>query len=156
MERITMSLDAKLAAEFDALVERRGYANRSEAMRDLLRREIEAERPRYETRGWCVATLAYVYRRDMRSLDVRLAALQHDHHDLVIAASHVPLDHEQRLETLILKGSTARVRAFADRVRAERGVRHAALHVIAVEPDDAHALPGAHRHHGHLHLNPRS
>jgi len=156
MERITMSLDEDLAKEFDRLIADRGYTSRSEAMRDLLRRELEARRFAYEPRSYCVANLSYVYNHHARDLAERLIAAQHEHHDLVVSTMHVHLDHEHCLESVILKGSTAAVRALADRTQAERGVRHVSLNLVTVHPGDEHVLPGAHRHHGHMHLIPRS
>ena len=156
MERITMSIDEGLAREFDALAKRRGYASRSEAMRDLLRREVEANRVAYEARSFCVANLSYIYNHHERELAERLTEAQHAHHDLVVAAMHVHLDHDNCLESVILKGSTSAVRTLADRTRAERGVRHGQLNLVTVEPGDTHAGIGAHRHHGHMHLIPRS
>ncbi len=156
MERITISVDEKLAREFDALIKRRGYASRSEAMRDLLRRDVEANRVAYEQKSWCVANLSYVYDHHARDLAERLIAVQHAHHDMVVSTMHVHLDHEHCLETVILKGPTAAVRSFANAMQAERGVRHAQVNLVTVEPGDAHAMPGGHRHGGHLHLIPRS
>ncbi len=156
MERITMSLDEDLAKEFDSLIADRGYTSRSEAMRDLLRRELEARRFAYEPRSYCVANLSYVYNHHARDLAERLIAAQHEHHDLVVSTMHVHLDHEHCLESVILKGSTAAVRGLADRTQAERGVRHVSLNLVTVQPGDEHVVPGAHRHHGHMHLIPRS
>lgn len=156
MERITMSVDADLAAGFDELIASRGYSNRSEAMRDLLRREIEAHRVKYRPRTQCVASLSYVYNHHLRDLAERLTAAQHAHHDLVVATTHVHLDHEHCLENAFLKGSTAAVRAFADKILAERGVAHGQLNVITVDGGDTHTLSSAHHHHGHMHLTPHS
>jgi len=69
---------------------------------------------------------------------------------------HVHLDHEHCLETAVLKGATATVRGFADRIKAEKGVRHAAMNLITVAPGDGHPASATHRHHGHMHLIPRS
>jgi CopG family transcriptional regulator, nickel-responsive regulator len=156
MERITMAIDEGLAREFDALIARRGYSSRSEAMRDLLRREVEESRVRSEPGALCVASLSYVYNHHVRDLAQRLAGSQHEHHDLVVATMHVHLDHEHCLESVALKGPTASVRSFADGVRAERGVTHGHVNLITVEASGKHSHAGAHRHHGHSHLNPRS
>jgi CopG family transcriptional regulator, nickel-responsive regulator len=157
MERITMSIDERLAHEFDALIAQRGYTSRSEAMRDLLRREVEAGRMTQDARAFCVASLSYVYNHHERDLAERLTEAQHAQHELVVAATHVHLDHEHCLETLILKGPTRAVRALSDRLQAERGVRHGQINVITVEPGDDHTKPGTHHHHhGRLHLIPRS
>jgi CopG family nickel-responsive transcriptional regulator len=156
MERITMSIDEALAKQFDTLIAKRGYGSRSEAMRDLLRREVESDRIKYDARAHCVASLSYVYNHHQRALAERLTAAQHEHHDLVVSTMHVHLDHEHCLETTVLKGSTAAVCGIADRIKAERGVRHAAINLVTVETGDEHVLPGAHRHRGHMHLIPRS
>ena len=156
MERITISVDETLASEFDALIAKRGYASRSEAMRDLLRREVEANRVAYEAKSYCVANLSYIYNHHERDLAERLTAAQHRHHDLVVSTMHVHLDHEHCLESVILKGPTAAVRSFASATQAERGVRHGQVNLVTVETGDAHHGPGTHQHHGHLHLIPRS
>jgi CopG family transcriptional regulator, nickel-responsive regulator len=156
MERITMSVDEKLAKDFDALIAKRGYTSRSEAMRDLLRREIEANRVAYERQSYCVANLSYIYNHHERELAERLTEAQHAHHDLVVAAMHVHLDHEQCLESVILKGPTAAVRSFANRMQAERGVRHGQINLVTVETADTHHGIGKHHHRGHMHLIPRS
>jgi len=156
MERITISVDETLAREFDALIRKRGYTSRSEAMRDLLRRDVEANRVAYEAKSYCVANLSYVYNHHERDLAERLMATQHHHHDLVVSTMHVHLDHEHCLESVILKGPTAAVRAFAGAMQAERGVRHGQVNLVTVEIGDEHRGQGAHHHHGHLHLIPRS
>ena len=156
MERITMAIDETLAKEFDTLIAKRGYSSRSEAMRDLLRREVEDNRVRSEPGTLCVASLSYVYNHHVRDLAQRLTGAQHEHHDLVVATMHVHLDHEHCLESVALKGPTTAVRAFADGIRAERGVTHGQVNLITVEVSDKHTHAGAHRHHGHVHLNPRS
>lgn len=159
MERITMSLDEKLAQEFDALIRARGYTSRSEAMRDLLRREIEASRQERDAKAYCVASLSYVYNHHERKLAERLTEAQHAHHDLVVATMHVHLDHENCLETVALKGPATAVVGLARRTEAERDVRHLALNLVTVDSGDTHSGGGGrrfHHHHGHLHLIPRS
>ncbi|MEN3371428.1 nickel-responsive transcriptional regulator NikR [Dechloromonas sp. ZS-1] len=139
MERFTISLDASLASQFDALIALRGYRNRSEAVRDLIRTALEDDRQRAAPDGHCVANLSYVYNHHERELSERLTGLQHDHHDLTVAALHSHLDHDNCLESVILKGETVRVRQFADALMAERGVRHGQLNVIALEAEHHHA-----------------
>lgn len=156
MERITMSIDEALAHEFDELIKARGYTSRSEAMRDLLRREVESCRQTYTKREYCVASLSYVYNHHERNLAERLTEAQHAHHDLVVASMHVHLDHEHCLESVVLKGPAHAVRMLADRTKAERGVRHAHLNLVTVSTGDSHAAVPAHRHAGHLHLLPKT
>ena len=142
MERFTISLDDSLASQFDTLIAGRGYGNRSEAVRDLIRAAIESDRRRAPPSGHCVANLSYVYNHHERDLAERLTGLQHDHHDLTVAALHSHLDHENCLESVILKGPTAAVRRFADALIAERGVRHGRLNLIALESEQHHAHDG--------------
>jgi len=152
MERFTISLDESLARQFDELIAARSYVNRSEAVRDLIRGAIESDRQRDPPAGHCVANLSYIYNHHERELAERLTSLQHEHHDLTVAAMHTHLDHDNCLETVILKGATADVRRFAEALVAERGVRHGQLNVIALEIEQHHA----HDDHGdsHVHYRP--
>lgn len=156
MERITMSMDESLARDFDRLVADRGYASRSEAMRDLLRREVEAHRQGREAGAHCVANLSYVYNHHERKLAERMMEAQHRHHDLVVSTLHVHLDHEHCLESVVLKGPSPSVRAFSDAAQAERGVRHGMLNLVTVKVSGSHYRFAPHRHPGHMHLTPRS
>ena len=159
MDRFTISLDTRLAAEFDALIRARGYGNRSEAVRDILREKLEAERLKRQEAPFCVATLSYIYNHHARELAERLTAAQHAHHDLIAATMHVHLDHDDCLETVMLRGATAAVRAFADAVVAERGVRHGSLHMVPVDVDTRHGPQHAHAVGGpahHVHSHPKS
>ena len=139
MERFTISLDEVLAQQFDALIAARGYSSRSEAVRDLIRGAIEGDRQRDPPAGHCVGNLSYVFNHHQRELAERLTGLQHEHHDLTVAAMHSHLDHENCLESVILKGPTAAVRQFADALMAQSGVRHGQLNVIALEAEHHHA-----------------
>lgn len=160
MERITISLDAELAAEFDRLIAERGYRNRSEAVRDVLRAHLEQARRQRGEASHCVASLSYVFNHHERDLSERLTALQHGQHDLTVATLHVHLDHENCLESVILRGPTAAVRSFSDALIAERGVRHGQLNLIDVEVDSGrqhhHGYSPAGRSRGHVHLKPKT
>ena len=135
MHRFTISLDAELAREFDELIRRKRYSNRSEAVRDMLRAMIEGARLSGGRARFSVGCLSYVYNHHERDLTERLASIAHDHHELVISTTHAHIDHEQCIETLILRGRTEDLRRFSDAVVAERGVRHGNLSLVPVEID---------------------
>ncbi len=132
MDRFTISLDGNLARAFDELIRERGYTTRSEAVRDILRTHLQANAQKRETRGYCVANLSYVYNHHERELAERLTGIQHAHHELTVSTTHTHLDHEQCLETVILKGPVKRVRRLAEEIIAERGIRHGLLNLINV------------------------
>ena len=158
MERFTISLDGELAREFDALIAERGYGNRSEAVRDLLRAQLELWRQTRDEAPHCVANLSYVYNHHERELAERLMSIQHDHHDLMVSTLHAHLDHENCIESAILRGPTVEVRQFAERLMAERGVRHGKLNLVSVELGQRHShgyKPKGHgASHHHVHLKP--
>lgn len=169
MERFTISLDDKLANEFDTLIAARGYENRSEAVRDLLRAELERMRRQIAPKGDCIACLSYVFNHHELDLAERITSLQHEHHELTVSTMHAHLDHDHCLETVILKGDTREVQHFADTLCAERGVHHGKVNVISVELHQPHKKAGlrsirkaghVHSHgiggHTHLHVKPAS
>jgi CopG family transcriptional regulator, nickel-responsive regulator len=143
MQRLTITIDDDLVAEVDDFIDEHGYANRSEAIRDLVRnglRQYDLETARGHN---CIATLSYVYDHAARELPKRLTKDLHEHHELAQATLHVHLNHDSCLEVTVLKGRSTEIKAFADRVIAERGVRHGHIVFMPVEADGtAHA-------HGH-------
>ena len=148
MQRFTISLDEALALRFDALIAAKGYINRSEAVRDLIRSQMDATLLQAARSHWCVATISYVYDHHDRTVAERVQSLQHDHHDLVITSQHTLLDHDHCLETVVLRGLTQEVQALAQLLIALRGVRHGSIHVVPLSD-------GGHRH-THPHTHPRS
>lgn len=133
MQRVTLTLDDELLTALDALSQRRGYHNRSEAVRDLLRNALAQETPAHQDRpGYGVLT--YVYEHEKRELASRLVATQHHHHDLSVATLHVHISHDDCLEIAVLKGKRSEIERFADEVIAQRGVRHGHLQCLPQEP----------------------
>lgn len=151
MERFTISLSESLAKEFDDLIRNKGYKNRSEAVRDMLRDLLKSDRLERQEAPYCVAALSYVYNHHARDLAERLTNLQHQHHDLVLSTMHVHLDHDNCLETLMLRGATGEVTAFANALMAEAQVRHGRLNLVPVEIDNHVA-----QHHHHVHSSPKN
>jgi len=133
MERITISLKSELARQFDDFIQARGYSNRSEAMRDLIRDRLEADRLNQGEIQQCVGVLSYVYSHGEYELPTRLARIQHDHFGLMISNTHIQISPEDCLDTLVLRGPSEQVRALSDRITSERGVRHGRLQLIALE-----------------------
>lgn len=123
LTRFGVSLDEELLEPFDALCAVKGYSNRSEAIRDLIRKALVAEEWQ-QADGQGAGTLTLVYDHHKNDLARRLTQMQHDEHDIIIAILHVHLDHHNCLEVLILKGEAARVRALADKLISCKGVKH--------------------------------
>jgi CopG family nickel-responsive transcriptional regulator len=152
MNRVTIVLDDELLGEVDRMVEKRGYQNRSEAIRDLARSGLRQMAETSDT-GECIAALVYAYDHGERDLPRRLAKTFHDHHDLTVSALHVHLDHDSCLEVSVLKGSTKDVHHLADHVIAERGIRHGRLVMLpGEEKQDAHAHRTGSPRHRHFHV----
>jgi len=155
MERVTISLNEDLLRQFDGYLQRKGYANRSEAIRDLLRQRLEADRLSTDGGAHAVGCLSYVFNHNQRDLSRRLTKAQHDHHDLVRSTLHIHLDHDNCLEVAVLDGHAAEVRTFAEATIAETGVRHGNLHLV---PTDL--VERTHRHGGqpvsHPHIHPKT
>lgn len=159
MKRLTMSLDDELADAFEEVVRSRGYENRSEAFRDLLRNDLMSTLMRERPQTVCVATLSYVYNHHQRQLAARLTDLQHDHHELTVSTMHAHLDHDRCVETVILRGRADEVQAFAQSVITQQGVSHGHLHVVplaqvgepAQAPTRKSSLSKAPKKHAHRH-----
>ena len=157
MQRVTITLDDELMAGLDAFIETRGYANRSEAIRDLARAGLSQMAEEAAKGAASVGALVYIYDHGARELPRRLTENFHDHHDLVLATLHVHLDHENCMEIAALRGKTAAVQHFAERVIAERGVKHGRLMLVPgklAEERHSHGDGGVHAH-AHIHVGKR-
>ena len=131
MQRVTISLDDPLGAAFDDMVRARGYQSRSEGMRDVVREAVERWRREQPGEARCVASFSYIYDHHTRALAERLMTIQHRRHELVVSTTHVHLDHNTCLESCLLRGPASEVRALADEIQAERGVRFGKLNLIS-------------------------
>lgn len=154
MERITISLEDELAKALDTFLDAQGYRSRSEGVRDLVREAMAQPSEVSARHSHCVANLSYIYNHRVRALASKLADFQHAHHDLIASTTLVHLDHDNSLESVMLKGETKAVLAFSDWVGAERGVRSKLLNLVGVEPHDHHRHAHDHEHSGHEHLSP--
>jgi len=120
LARTGVSLDEGLLLEFDRLIAKRGYANRSEAFRDLIRKALLAEI--VESNKPVVGTLTLVYDHHVPNLAQKLTEVQHTAGAMILAATHVHLDHHYCLEVIIMKGRSKDLQAIADGMLALRGV----------------------------------
>ncbi len=120
VERIGVSLEGPLLRELDALVDEKGYASRSEALRELIRKGLVGRR--VEVGGKVVGTITIVYRHDVGMVTHRILHRQHDFLGTIRATAHTHLSEETCLEVLIVEGEAAQVADLADRLRTVKGV----------------------------------
>lgn len=124
--RFGISMDEELLESFDRLIEQKGYANRSEAIRDLIRAaQVELDWEEGEKEG--VGTVTLVYNHHVRDLSDKLTEHQHAHHDQIVSALHVHLDAHNCLEVLVVRGKVRDVRRIADELIGVKGVKHGKL-----------------------------
>jgi len=124
--RFGISIDERLLASFDRLIDAKGYQNRSEAIRDLIRSAIVEEK---WSRGEeeMVGTVTLVYNHHVRDLADKLTDHQHHYHDRIISAMHVHLDPHNCLEVLVVRGTAADIKKIADELIGVKGVKHGRL-----------------------------
>lgn len=123
--RTGVSIEPELLDKFDRLIAKRGYKNRSEALRDLIRESLITED--IEQNRLVVATLSMIYDHHRHDLSSKLNEIQHHSHQNVLAATHVHLDDDNCLEVVIMKGRSGDVKHLADHMLSMRGVKHGKL-----------------------------
>jgi CopG family nickel-responsive transcriptional regulator len=124
--RLSMSLEKPLADRLERLVRQSSYTNRSEFIRDLIRQRL-VEQQWADERQEVIGTITMVYDHHARQLSDKLMDIQHDHHDEILATTHVHIAHDLCAEMIMVRGGAANVRQLADRLRKQRGVLHAEL-----------------------------
>jgi CopG family nickel-responsive transcriptional regulator len=126
LSRIGVAIDTDLLTRFDKLIGGRGYTNRSEAFRDLIRDEL-VEEAWESPDSQVVGTVTLVYDHHVRMLNEKLTNIQHDFHHAILSTLHVHLDHDNCLEVLVVRGESAKVRKVADVLISTKGVKHGRL-----------------------------
>ena len=130
LTRFGVSLDDELLKQFDRVIARKGYTNRSEAIRDLIRESLVREQWELGT-DQAVGTITLVYDHEVPDLSDRLTDLQHAHYKAIVSAMHVHLDPHHCLEVLVLRGKARVLKAIADRLIGTRGVKHGTFSATA-------------------------
>jgi CopG family transcriptional regulator, nickel-responsive regulator len=126
LSRIGVSIDSELLRRFDAFIADKGYENRSEAFRDLIRDRLVGAVV-IAANAFVVGTVTLIYDHHARLLPEKLTDLQHEHHEIIISTVHAHLDHETCLEVVVLRGKSRDVQKLADRLISTKGVRHGRL-----------------------------
>ena len=131
--RTGVSIEADLLEKFDKLIAKRGYGNRSEALRDLIREALVSEE--VNSNKPVVATLSMIYDHYRPDLSNKLTEAQHHHHDSVLAATHVHLDHTNCFEVVIMRGPAGEVQRLADHMLSLKGVKNGKLVMTSTGKD---------------------
>jgi CopG family nickel-responsive transcriptional regulator len=126
LSRIGVAIDDELLERFDRLIAGRGYTNRSEAFRDLIRDEL-VEKTWESPESQVVGTVTLVYDHHVRLLNEKLTAIQHEFHHSILSTLHVHLDHDNCLEVLVVRGRAGDVTRVADVLISTKGVKHGRL-----------------------------
>ena len=124
--RFGISMDDRLLDRFDEMIEKKGYVNRSEAVRDLIRNSLVEELAMRED-AEIMGTVTLVYDHHTRDLSDKLTEHQHSHHDAIVSALHVHLDAHHCLEVVVVRGTAAQVKRLADELLGTKGVKHGKL-----------------------------
>ncbi|HOV99185.1 MAG TPA: nickel-responsive transcriptional regulator NikR [Bacteroidota bacterium] len=138
--RFGISMEQNLLQEFDRLIEEKGYTNRSEAIRDIVRDKLIEENVQ-DPSAYVFGALVFLYDHHKRELEKSLSNIQHEYYDYIVCTSHVHVDHDHCFEVILLKGTAKQINLLADTILSQKGVIHGKLTITSV-------LPISHRHIG--------
>ena len=128
--RFGVSLEKRLLEDFDRLIARKKYSNRSEAIRDMIRDSFVEEE--WEKNEEVAGAISIVYDHHKRELMDLIVDIQHEYHDMIVASQHAHLDHHNCLEVVIVKGKSDMIKTLSDKLRAVKGVKHGALSITTL------------------------
>ncbi len=123
LTRFGISIPENLLTRFDAVIKRKGYPNRSEAIRDLIRDHL-IEKEWKDGEEEVAGTITLVYDHHVKGLSNNLVSIQHDYHDLILSTMHIHLDHDNCLEVLVVKGQAKKAQDMVEKLTTVKGVKH--------------------------------
>ena len=127
LARFGISIEQRLLVSFDQMISDKGYHNRSEAIRDMIRNALVEEQVNRADETPTVGTVTLVYDHHTRDLSEKLTGHQHAHHDAIVSTLHVHLDAHHCLEIVVVRGTAAQVKRLADELIGTKGVKHGKL-----------------------------
>jgi CopG family transcriptional regulator, nickel-responsive regulator len=128
--RFSISMREDLVAQLDAMTKARGFANRSQAIAEMVRSQL-VEHQGQKSSAEIAGTVTLVYDHHQRNVQSMLTHIQHDYGELIISAMHVHLNHHNCLEVLAVRGAAKSIKLMADKLIAAKGVKHGKLTVTA-------------------------
>ena len=126
IKRFGVSMEGRLLEQFDSYIAINNYENRSEAIRDLIRKEL-VEQEWAKTNEEVAGAIVIVYDHHKREVVDKLLDIQHNFHELIISSQHIHLDHDNCLEIIVVRGRMAQVNDLAAKLKSIKGVKHASL-----------------------------
>ena len=130
LSRFGVSVEEELLQNFDRLIGEQGYANRSEALRDLMRSAlVESKLEDVPATGEVLGSLTLVYDHHANDLSDKMNALQHEFFNFIVSGLHVHISPDDCLEVIVLRGEVKQVRLLADSLLSLKGVKHGKLFV---------------------------
>ncbi len=153
LSRFGVSAEEELLQSFDRLIAGQGYANRSEALRDLMRDALVKSRVEASPEnGEVLGSLTLVYDHHASDLTDKMNELQHNHHDLVVSVLHVHVNHDDCMEVIVLRGSLRAIRHLSDGLLSLKGVKHGRLFVTVTSEQIVQHKTASNGHtHNHKH-----
>jgi len=135
LTRFGISIHQNLLDDFDQLIADKGYDNRSEAIRDMIRNALVEDQVDRTDDAPTVGTVTLVYDHHTRDLSDKLTEHQHSHHDAIVSALHVHLDAHHCLEVVVVRGAAVQVKRLADELIGTKGVKHGKLVLTTAGPE---------------------
>ncbi len=132
LARFGVSIPNELLAQFDTMIHNQGYHNRSEAIRDLIRKSL-LQPSQFPESQMVAGTIVMVYDHHVSELPISLTELQHDYHHQIISTMHIHLNHHQCLEILVVRGEMRRLRELSDHIRVLKGILYTELSVTHID-----------------------
>ncbi len=125
--RFGVSIESDLLDNFDASSNKRGYENRSEALRDLIRNSLIQQKVSFDADAQVLGSLTLVYDHHSTTLLQEMAEIQHKHHNLILSVMHLHVNHTDCLEILALSGKNNQINSLADELISLKGIKHGQL-----------------------------
>jgi CopG family nickel-responsive transcriptional regulator len=133
LTRFGVSLEKGLLEKWDGLLRKKGYSNRSEALRDLIRAELVKKE--WASKNEVVGAITLIYDHHKRELVNMLTNLQHDFTGLIFASQHIHIDHHNCMEIIAVKGAPHKIEELSDKMRGTKGVKYGALSMATTGRD---------------------
>ncbi len=125
VSRFGVSLEEELLHSLDEFVENNQFANRSQAIRYLIEKNLAEEKWRCD--NIVAGAIVLVFNHEKTDVLKRSSELQFEYRDVVLSSQGFYLNEVNYLEIIAVKGASRRLTAISDKLIGIKGIQHGKL-----------------------------
>ena len=125
IKRFGVSLEDNLLESLDQYVDENGFANRSQAIRFLIEKNVAEKK--WQCNHIVAGTIIIMYDQEKTAIASKIVSIQQDYQDVILSSSQYYVNQNFCLHIVTVMGTAHRLSELSDKLTAIKGIKHGKL-----------------------------